>query len=382
MAEPPEPVDNSTTLIETDAVVIGAGPVGLFQVFQLGLLGIGAHVVDALPYPGGQPVELYPDKPIYDIPAIPACTGQELTDGLLRQIKPFCAHFHLGQTVTVVERQPDGRFLLVTDRQTRLLCRSVFIAAGVGAFEPKRLKLPGIEAFENSQLFYHVRQAADFASQHLVVVGGDDAAVRRAIEFAQPGPHRATSVTLVHRRDLLQTQIDGIDRLRELRNSGDLQIVVGQVTGFETASGRLSHISITGPDGKDQMLALDRLLVLQGLSPKLGPLTSWGLQLERKQLVVDAETSSTSVPGIFAVGDVNHYPGKKKLIVCGFHECVMAAYAAAPLIHPDQPVRVEYTTSSSRLHQLLGVAGTDTSTLSPQAEQTENRLEKTGKMTL
>ncbi len=379
MAEPSEPVNSSTSPIETDAVVIGAGPVGLFQVFQLGLQGIKAHVVDALPYPGGQPVELYPDKPIYDIPAIPVCTGQELTDALLQQIAPFGAQFHLGQTVSVLERQPDGRFLLVTDRQTRLLCRSVFIAAGVGAFEPKRLKLPGIETFENRQLFYHVRNPADHAGQHLVIVGGDEAAVRRAIESAQAGPHRAASVTLVHRRDLLKSEVEGIDRLRELHHAGNLRLVIGQMTGFEIAGGRLQHISITNPEGELQSLSLDHLLVLQGLSPKLGPLIRWGLQLERKQLVVDAETCSTSTPGIFAVGDVNHYPGKKKLIVCGFHECVMAAYAAAPLVHPDQPVRLEYTTSSSRLHQLLGVAA---QAAAPAPAQSNGDLEKTGKMTL
>ncbi|HMN94230.1 MAG TPA: NAD(P)/FAD-dependent oxidoreductase [Hydrogenophaga sp.] len=362
MAEPPEPVTSSTSPIETDAVVIGAGPVGLFQVFQLGLLDISSHVVDALPYPGGQPIELYPDKPIYDIPAVPVCTGRELTDALLQQIAPFGATFHLGQTVSLVERQPDGRFLLVTDRQTHLLCRSVFIAAGVGAFEPKRLKLPGIESFENRQLFYHVREPADHAGQHLVIVGGDEAAVHRAIEFAEAGPHRAASVTLVHRRDLLQTQTDNMERLRELHDAGKVRVVTGQVDGFDASEGRLRQLSVTGPGGAPQTLALDHLLVLQGLSPKLGPLTHWGLQLERKQLVVDTETCSTSTPGIFAVGDVNHYPGKKKLIVCGFHECVMAAYAAAPLVHPDQPVRLEYTTSSSRLHQLLGVAGTNGST--------------------
>lgn len=379
MAQPSEPVDSSTSPIETDAVVIGAGPVGLFQVFQLGLLEIKAHVVDALPYPGGQPVELYPDKPIYDIPAIPVCNGRELTDALLQQIAPFGAQFHLGQTVSVVERQPDGRFLLATDRHTHLLSRTVFIAAGVGAFEPKRLKLPGIEVFENRQLFYHVRQAADHAGQHLVIVGGDEAAVRRAIECAQAGPHRAASVTLVHRRDLLQTQADDVKRLRELHDAGDLRVVTGQVDGFDTSDGRLSRISVTGPDGVPQALALDHLLVLQGLSPKLGPLTHWGLQLERKQVVVDTETCSTSTPGIFAVGDVNHYPGKKKLIVCGFHECVMAAYAAAALVHPEQPVRLEYTTSSTRLHQLLGVAPAGTG---PVPEQSTTSLERTGKMTL
>lgn len=378
MADPSPPTATATP-IETDAVIIGAGPVGLFQVFQLGLLDIRAHVVDALPYPGGQPVELYPDKPIYDIPAIAVCTGRELTESLLRQIAPFDVRFHLGQTVTGIERQQDGRFLVQTSRQTRLLSRTVFIAAGVGAFEPRRLKTPGLESFEGRQLFYHVVRPDDFAGHHLVIVGGEDAAVQRAVEFSQKGPHRAASVTLLHRRDLLQTQAEGIERLRALSAAGELSVLTGQIDGFDASEGRLHQISVTGTDGTTQTLALDRLLVLQGLSPKLGPLSSWGLQLERKQLVVDTETCSTSVPGIFAVGDVNTYPGKKKLIVCGFHECVMAAYAAAPLVHPGQPVRLEYTTSSTRLQQLLGVAA---QAAPSTPAQSIDHLEKTRKMTL
>lgn len=375
----PSPSTDTATPIETDAVVIGAGPVGLFQVFQLGLLDIRAHVIDALPYPGGQPVELYPDKPIYDIPAIAVCTGRELTESLLTQIAPFDAHFHLGQTVIGIERQQDGRFLVQTSRQTQLLSRTVFIAAGVGAFEPRRLKTPGLDVFEGRQLFYHVVRPDDFADQHLVIVGGDDAAVQRAIEFTQAAPHRPASVTLVHRRDLLQTQVEGIERLRALSAASELSVVTGQIEGFDAPEGRLQHIHIAGPDGDTQTLALDRLLVLQGLSPKLGPISNWGLQLDRKQLVVDPESCSTPVPGIFAVGDINTYPGKKKLIVCGFHECVMAAYAAAPLVHPDQPVRLEYTTSSTRLHQLLGVTAKPAV---PAPAQSSAALEKTGKMTL
>jgi len=354
MAEPSLAAGDSTP-VEIDAVVIGAGPVGLFQVFQLGLLEIKAHVVDALPYPGGQPVELYPDKPIYDIPAISVCTGRELTDSLLRQIEPFGAQFHLGQTVTGVERQEDGRFLLVTDKGTRLLTRTVFIAAGVGAFEPRRLKIEGIEQFEGSQLFYHVRQPADFAGKDLVIVGGGGSALDWAVEFAKPGPHRAATVTLLHRRDGFQAAPASVARMRALCDDMAMQFMVGQVTGFEAEAGHLRRIKVTGADGVTRLVPLEMLLVFFGLSPKLGPITNWGLQIERKQLVVDTEKFSTSVPGIFAVGDVNSYPGKKKLIVCGFHECALAAYGAAPIVHPQRPVVLQYTTTSTRLHQVLGV---------------------------
>ncbi|MEZ5663124.1 MAG: NAD(P)/FAD-dependent oxidoreductase [Burkholderiaceae bacterium] len=341
--------------VETDAVIIGAGPVGLFQVFELGLLEIQAHVVDALPYPGGQPVELYPDKPIYDIPGIPVCTGQGLVDSLLRQIEPFGAQFHLGQTVTAVQRQADGRFLVSTDRQTRLLTRTVFIAAGVGAFEPRRLKVSGIERFEDSQLFYRVRQPGDFAGQHIVIVGGGDSALDWAATLAQPGPNQAASVILLHRRDGFQATPASVTRMRALCEAQSMQFMVGQVSGHEEAQGRLTHLRVTGPDGVTRLVPLDVLLVFFGLSPKLGPVADWGLQLERKQLAVDTERFSTSEPGIFAVGDVNTYPGKKKLILCGFHEATLAAYAAAPIVRPDRQVMLQYTTTSTRLHQVLGV---------------------------
>ncbi|TNF60109.1 MAG: NAD(P)/FAD-dependent oxidoreductase [Burkholderiales bacterium] len=341
--------------VETDAVIIGAGPVGLFQVFELGLLEIRAHVIDALPYPGGQPVELYPDKPIYDIPAVPVCTGRELVDSLLRQIRPFGAEFHLGQTVTRVERQPDGRFIVQTDRQVRLLTRTVFIAGGVGAFEPRRLKLGGIERFEDRQLFYHVRDPAEFAGRHLVIAGGGDSALEWAVHFAQASPHRAASVTLVHRRDGFQAAPATVARVRELCAELSLQFMVGQVTGFEEEQGRLCRLKVSGTDGVTRLLPADALLVFFGLSPRLGPIADWGLQIERKQLVVDTEKFSTSEPGIFAVGDVNTYPGKKKLILCGFHECALAAFGAAALVYPDRQVMLQYTTTSTRLHQVLGV---------------------------
>jgi thioredoxin reductase (NADPH) len=342
-------------LIETDAVIVGAGPVGLFQVFELGLLEIKAHVIDSLAYPGGQCVELYPDKPIYDIPAVPVCTGQELTDSLLKQIQPFGATFHLGQEVTALERQADGRFLVETSKGTRLLTKTVFIAAGVGSFQPRTLKVDGIEKFDGSQLFYRVKNPAQFAGRNLVIVGGGDSALDWALNFAQEGPNKAESVILVHRRDGFRAAPASVAKMRALCDAYEMQFIVGQVSGFEEADGRLTQIKVTGGDGVTRGVPLDMLLVFFGLSPKLGPIAEWGLALERKQLVVDTEKFQTSVPGIFAVGDINTYPGKKKLILSGFHEAALAAFGASPIVFPEKRVLLQYTTTSPKLHKVLGV---------------------------
>lgn len=342
--------------VATDAVVIGAGPVGLFQVFELGLLGIHAHVVDALPHVGGQPVELYPDKPIYDIPALPVCTGQQLTEALARQCAPFAPTFHLAQTVSGLERQPDDLFLVTTSRGTRLLTKVVIIAAGVGAFEPRRLKVDGLDHFDGTQVFHHRPTAPSLDGQNVIVVGDDDQALGCALELAERVAHRPLSVTLIHRRDSFRAEPDRIARMRDRCAQGAMRFVVGQATGVLTEADRLRGVVLSLPEGGSETLPLDTLLVLQGLSPRLGAISSWGLAMERKLLVVDPQACATSEPGIFAVGDINTYPGKKKLIVCGFHECVMAAYGAAAVVFPDKPMPLEYTTSSTRLHQLLGAS--------------------------
>jgi thioredoxin reductase (NADPH) len=352
-ADAAPPADAAT--ITTDAVIVGAGPVGLFQVFELGLLEIRCHVVDALALPGGQCVELYPDKPIYDIPAVPRCTGRELTDRLLRQIEPFGATFHLGQEVTVVQRQPDGRFLVETDKGTRFLSKTLFIAGGVGSFQPRTLQLEGLQRFDNSQVFYRVRDPAMFAGKHLVIAGSGDSALDWALEFVSPGPHQAGSVTLVHRRDGFRAAPASVARMRALCDAQKMQFVVGQITGYEDLEGRLRAIKLTGGDGVTRVLPLDMLLVFWGLSPRLGPIAHWGLGIDRKQLRVDTEKFETTIPGIFAVGDINTYPGKKKLILSGFHEAALAAFGAAPYVFPDRHVPLEYTTTSTRLHQVLGV---------------------------
>src|SRR5512147_1839748 len=337
--------------IETDAVIVGAGPVGLFQVFELGLLEIRAHVIDSLAYVGGQCVELYPDKPIYDIPAVPVCTGQELTDALMKQIAPFGPTFHLGQEVTVLKKFHDGRFFVQTSHGARFLTRTVFIAAGVGSFQPRLLKVDGIEKFHGSQLHYRVKDPAQFHGRNLVICGGGDSALDWTLALAG----KAESVILLHRREGFRAAPASVARMRELCEAHEMQFMVGQVTGFEERDGRMAGVRVTSPDGVTRRVPLDVLLVFFGLSPKLGPIAHWGLALERKQIVVDTEKFETNVPGIFAVGDINIYPGKKKLILSGFHEAALAAFGATKYIFPERKVHLQYTTTSPKLHKILGV---------------------------
>ncbi|MBC7501179.1 MAG: NAD(P)/FAD-dependent oxidoreductase [Herminiimonas sp.] len=338
--------------IETDAVIVGAGPVGLFQVFELGLLEIKAHVIDSLPTVGGQCVELYPDKPIYDIPAVPVCTGQELTDNLLKQIEPFGPTFHLNQEVALVERRDDNRFNLETSAGTRFITKTIFIAAGVGSFQPRTIKVEGIDQFDGKQLFYRVKDPLPFHGKNIVICGGGDSALDWALNFVG----KAESVILLHRRDEFRAAPASVAKMKELCDSYEMQLVIGQVTGFEAgADGDLSEIKVTGPDGVTRRLPLDHLLVFFGLSPKLGPIADWGLDIERKQIKVGTEKFETNVPGIFAVGDINTYPGKKKLILSGFHEAALAAFGAAPYIFPEKKIHMQYTTTSPKLHKILGV---------------------------
>ncbi|MCX7238586.1 NAD(P)/FAD-dependent oxidoreductase [Polynucleobacter sp.] len=342
-------MSNSPT--QTDAVIIGAGPVGLFQVFELGLLEIKAHVIDSLPEVGGQCIELYPDKPIYDIPAIPVCTGRELTNNLLKQIKPFDAQFHLSQEVSKLEQQADGRFLISTSQDSYFLSKTVFIAAGVGAFQPRTLNLEGIDRFIGKQLFYHVKNPEQFANKRIVICGGGDAALDWAIHFSEI----AASVTLIHRRDDFKAAPKSIAKMRELCASNQMQLLIGQVTAYEAQDDRLAEITFTNIDGENKQIPLDDLLVFFGLSPKLGPIADWGLNIDRKQICVDTQKFQTSIPGIYAVGDINVYPGKKKLILSGFHEAALAAFAAAEYLNPEKQIPLQYTTTSPKLHRALGV---------------------------
>lgn len=343
---------NATQVIDADAVIIGAGPVGLFQVFELGLLEIKAHVIDSLPVVGGQCVELYPDKPIYDIPAVPVCTGQELTDNLLKQIEPFEPTFHLNQEVTLVQRREDGRFDLETSLGQKFITKTIFIAAGVGSFQPRTLKVEGIEAFEGSQVFYRVKNPSQFEGKNLVICGGGDSALDWALALAG----KAESVVVLHRREDFRAAPSSVAKMKEMCDNFEMQFIIGQVSGIETKDDKLSELKVTGADGVTRRLPLDDLLVFFGLSPKLGPIADWGLDIERKQLkVMNTEKFETNVPGIFAVGDINTYPGKKKLILSGFHEAALAAFGAAAYIFPEKKIHMQYTTTSPKLHKILGV---------------------------
>ncbi len=338
--------------IETDAVIIGAGPVGLFQVFELGLLEIKAHVIDSLPEVGGQCIELYPDKPIYDIPAIPVCTGRELVANLLKQIEPFKPQLHLNQEVSTLEKQADGRFLIRTSQDQQFLSKAIFIAAGVGAFQPRTLNLDGIEAFVDKQVFYRVRNPEQFVGKRVVICGGGDSALDWALHFAD----QAASVTLIHRRDEFKAAPQSIAKMRALCAAGKMQLIIGQITGLESSNDKLTEIAVTNIDGEVQKIGLDALLLFYGLSPKLGPIADWGLDIDRKQIAVDTASFQTSTPGIYAVGDINIYPGKKKLILSGFHEAALAAFAAAAYLAPEKQIQLQYTTTSPKLHKALGVS--------------------------
>jgi len=353
-----------STPIETDALIVGAGPVALFAVFELGLLEVHAEVVDSLPFVGGQCVELYADKPIYGIPALPVATGAELVQRLARQIAPFGAGFHLGQQVSSLAPRDDGRFDVETDAGRRFVAKAVVIAAGVGAFQPRSLKIEGLAAWRERQLFHRDPGPAAISGKRVVIVGHDESAVTAAIEAVEAG---AASVAVVHRRDDFDAPTALLLRFQSARMNDLIEVVLAQPAGVETgADGAMTGLVVDGNDGATRTLPLDVLLVLLGWSPKLGPIAQWGLALEKKQLVVDTERFETSTPGIHAVGDVVTYPGKQKLIVSGFHEATLAAYAISERVHPERAQPLLYTTTSPKLHKLLGVAR-ETGTTEPGA---------------
>jgi thioredoxin reductase (NADPH) len=337
--------------IVTETVIIGAGPCGLFQVFELGLLGIGAHVVDSLRHPGGQCAELYPDKPIYDIPALPVCGAQELIDRLLEQIKPFKAQLHLGHEVTEFARRENGRFHLATAGGVRFDAGTVVIAAGLGSFQPRRIGIEGAETFEGDAIHYRVRNAAELAGKHLVIFGGGDSALDWTLELLP----RSASLALVHRRSEFRAAPASVARMREMVAAGRMRCFEALPHSLIVSDGALRGVNIRGLDGAVTALAAEQLLVFFGLHPKLGPIAEWGLALEKKALKVDAEKFQTSVAGVFAVGDINTYPGKKKLILSGFHEAALAAFAIQHHLYPQKKQFLQYTTTSPVMHQRLGV---------------------------
>jgi thioredoxin reductase (NADPH) len=352
----------------TDVAIIGAGPVGLFAVFELGLLGIQCHLVDILNRPGGQCAELYPEKPIYDIPAIPVCTGQELTDALLKQIAPFKPEFHFSQMVERLEKNTAGAWQLTTDSGTVITAKALVIAAGGGSFVPKKPPIKGIEAYENTSVFYAVKKREMFRDKRLVIVGGGDSALDWTLNLHEIAAH----VTLIHRRDEFRAAPDSVEKMRALVAAKKIDLIFGQVGGLHGANGQLQEVIITpttpnpesssyakAPEDRripNTTIPCDILLPFFGLTMKLGPVANFGLNLHENLIAVDTEKFATSQPGIFAIGDINTYPGKLKLILSGFHEAALMAQAAFALVYPGRKLRFQYTTSSSDLHKKLGVA--------------------------
>jgi thioredoxin reductase (NADPH) len=336
--------------IVTEVVIVGAGPCGLFQVFELGLLGIGCHVVDSLTAPGGQCTELYPDKPIYDIPALPVCGAQELVDRLLQQIAPFNAPLHLGQEVVKLHRRDDGRFDVETVLGTRFDAGAVVIAGGVGSFQPRRIGLPDAEAFEGSHIHYRVRDAARYHGKQLAIFGGGDSALDWVIDFAGKA-----SITHIHRRSEFKAAPASVAKMRALAAAGQVRYIEGLAESLRVSAGALRGINVKGSDGTMHAVDADHVFAFFGLHPKLGPIAEWGVELEKKALKVDTEKFQTSIPGIFAVGDINTYPGKKKLILSGFHEAALAAFAIQHYLYPAKKQFLQYTTTSPVMQKRLGV---------------------------
>jgi thioredoxin reductase (NADPH) len=341
-------------IIKTDALIVGAGPCGLFQVFELGLLGIHSHIVDTMRVAGGQCAELYPDKPIYDIPGIPKCSGQELVDNLMAQIRPFDAGFHLGEEVTTVTPLDNGGFDVTTDTGTRFHAKTLFIAGGVGSFQPRRLRLEGIEAHEEKSLFYRVREPQKFAGRDVVILGGGDSALDWTLAL-QP---IVRSLALVHRRAEYRAAPATVAQMKALAGAGKLRELTGKVGEYRADANGIAGVTVDTASGPVE-LDCDTLLVFWGLAPKLGPIAEWGLDINRKTVNVDTEKFETNVPGIYAIGDINYYPGKKKLILSGFHEAALAAFAAKERLEPGKKAHLQYTTTSPIMHERLGVTDTD-----------------------
>src|SRR5262245_6806039 len=338
--------------IKTDVLIIGAGPVGLFAVFELGLLDMKAHLVDILDKIGGQCAELYPEKPIYDIPAISVISGQGLVDALMEQIKPFGPTFHLGEMVEKVERIGNPGFRVTTDRGKVFEAKVIVIGAGGGSFQPKRPPINGIEPYEGKSVFYSVRRMEAFRDKRLLIVGGGDSALDWTLNLAPI----AKRLTLLHRRDDFRAAPDSVNKMRALVAGGSVDLKIGQVTGLAGADGMLTGVTVKHNDGTVADVACDAMLPFFGLTMKLGPVASWGIELKDQLIPVDTEKFETNIPGIFAVGDINTYPGKLKLILSGFHEVALMTQRAYRYVYPEKRLVFQYTTSSTSLQKKLGVS--------------------------
>ena len=337
--------------IQTDVVIIGAGPAGLFQAFELGLLDIHAHIIDTLSRPGGQCSELYPDKPIYDIPAIPVCTAQELIDRLMDQVKPFKPAFHLNQMVNGLGVTAAGRFQVDTTAGAHFDAATVILAAGVGAFQPRRLRVEGAEPWEGRHIHYRVTDPDRVIGKNIVILGGGDS----ALDWALALHGKARHITLVHRREEYRAQPASVKKMKTLARTGRLTEFQGNVRAVFEQNHQFGGLQIVDPAEQIHRLEADEVYVFYGLTPNLGPIADWGLAIEKRQVPVDTANFQTSIPGIFAVGDINTYPGKKKLILSGFHEAALAAFAVQALVHPEHKARLQYTTTSPVMHRRLGV---------------------------
>jgi thioredoxin reductase (NADPH) len=338
--------------IETDVAIIGAGPVGLFAVFELGLLDLKTHLIDILDRPGGQCTELYPEKPIYDIPGLPIVTGQELTDRLLEQVKPFNPTFHLSQMASALTKLPDGRWKLTTDAGTEIIAPVIVVAAGGGSFVPKRPPIPGIEVYENKSVHYAVRKMEAFRGKNVLIAGGGDSALDWTINLAPV----AAKLTLVHHRDGFRAAQHSVNQMRELAAHGKINFEIASVKALHGENGQLSAVTLANPDKKEWQHACDTFIPFFGLTIKLGPIADFGLNLTENLISVDTAKFESTTPGIFAVGDINTYAGKLKLILSGFHEAALMAQAAFHIVKPNEKLRFQYTTSSSSLQKKLGVA--------------------------
>jgi thioredoxin reductase (NADPH) len=342
----------TTDAISTDVVIIGAGPVGLFAVFELGLNDMKCHLIDILDKPGGQCAELYPEKPIYDIPGLPIVTGHGLTEALMKQIEPFNPVFHLNQMAESLTKTAEGKWRLTTDGGTILEATVVVIAAGGGSFVPKKPPIKGIEEYEAKSVFYSVRRMEQFRDRHIVISGGGDSALDWTLNL-QP---LAAKLTLIHRRDEFRAAPDSVNKMRELVAEGKVDLKIGQIVHLNGAGGQIESVTLKPESGAHENIACDALLPFYGLTMKLGPVANFGINLHQNLIPVDTEKFESDVKTIFAIGDINSYPGKLKLILSGFHEAALMAQQAFHYVHPNRKLRFQYTTSSSDLQTKLGVA--------------------------